>query len=176
MTDRVYTKAMIVDDWPLYKAMRIRALSLHSNYFLSDEEKAKAYPDERWQEPINHPYKEVFGLFDSNEMIGITGVFQMLDEDPSGETAVMAMSFIEPAYRGKGYSKLLYDARINWAVERPLLKKLKCGHREGNEASRRAMLSKGFELIGTDRIIFGDGSEDTEYIYMLDLEKLRGLG
>ena len=170
----IFIKAMTMQDWPLYKNMRIHALSMHSNYFLSDEKEAQAYPDERWQEPINHPYKEVFGLFDNKTMIGITGIFQLLDEDPSGETAVMAMSFIEPEYRGQGYSKLFYDARIQWALEKPLLKKLTTAHRSGNEASKKAILANGFKPIGTDIIRFGNGEEDTEYIYELDLEKMRG--
>lgn len=161
-------RAMGVDDWELYRDMRTRATREHPDFFLSNEEDSKALSKDDWLEPLLHPYKQVFGLFLEDEMIGITGIFQHKD-DPSGESTIMAMNYIVPEYRGHGYARYFYEVRIAWAKEVGVFKKLITCHRQGNEASRRAILAAGFVYTGTCTGIFGDGSEDVELSYEMVL-------
>ncbi len=165
-------RALTPEDWDIFRTMRICALKECPGVFLGKYEDAKNFPQEHWQETLDGQGKQVFGLFDNQELIGITAVFTWR-EDPSGETGVMAMSYIMPEYRGQGFSKLFYKARIEWAIHYRPFKKLAIGHREGNEPSRRAMLDHGFQYTGQDMIEWPDGVEDIEYNYELDLEKLR---
>ena len=81
------------------------------------------------------------------------------------------MSFIDKAYRGKGYSKLLYEARIAWIKEQNCFDQIRVSHRAGNETSRAANQSFGFKLKDKEMIEWPDGQKDFEYNYELDLRR-----
>jgi len=168
--ENIYIRALTPDDWQDLRTIRIRAVKKHTNVFLADPKDTEDKPKEHWQDVSGD--KQVFGLFDDQTLIGITGVFTWR-EDPDGHTGIMAMSYIEPAYRGKGYSALLYKARIDFSLEYKPWVKLRVSHRAGNEASRRAMIKHGFKLIGQKEINWPDGTRDLEYQYELDLKALR---
>ena len=116
--------------------------------------------------------KKIFGLFDKDKLIGITAVFTW-SKDPTGKTGIMAMNFIEPEYRGKGYSNFLYEACIIFAKNYFKWNKLTIGHRKGNEPSRKGMTNHGFQFKETEEIEWPDDTRDTEYRYELDLRGLR---
>ncbi|MGQ0527453.1 MAG: GNAT family N-acetyltransferase [Alphaproteobacteria bacterium] len=169
----VFIRELKPEDWQLLKIVRLKALQLHRGVYFGLYEDAAAFSDQEWRDHLNGGDKAVFGLFDGNSLIGITGVFTS-KHDPSGQTGVMAMSYIDPAYRGKTLSALLYKARIDWAVAYPKFKKLTIGHRADNESSKRAMLAHGFKFTVRELIFWPDGKEEWDYKYELDLEKLRG--
>lgn len=158
------------DEWQDLFRMRLKAVTDHPGYFMATPEHTKSHPPELWKKRISGEGQCVFGLFDQLNLIGITGIFTDREYDPSGATAHLVMSYIEPEYRGRGFSDLFYKARIEWARNQPHLKKLTTGHREGNEPSRRAMLRQGFQLIDKKLIDWPDGTQDLEYIYELTLK------
>lgn len=170
--DNIHLNALTPDDWQIFKNIRIRALQQNTRYFCCDPEKAKSYPKSYWTGTLDGQGKQVFGLFDERDLIGITAVFTH-KEDPNGKTGLMAMSFIERAHRGQGYSSRLYDARIDFAKEHTAWKRLIVSHRAGNSPSQRAILKNGFVPVGQEKIDWPDGTRDLEYKYELDLEKLR---
>lgn len=159
-------------DWQIFSAMRIKAVDMHTGLFQTHPDDARAEPPEVWKETLDGQGKQVFGVFDGENLIGITAVFTWR-EDPSGQSGVMAMSFLEPAYRGRGLAAELYKARIDFALSHKLWGRLVCAHRQGNEPSRRAMIARGFKHIETKEIDWPDGTRDIEHIYALDLETLR---
>ena len=116
--------------------------------------------------------KQIFGLFDGKTLIGITAVFTDR-EDPSGQTGVFAMSFIEPDYRGQGYADLYYKARIDFGVSYTPWTRLAVSHRADNEPSKRAILRHGFVFTGQKEKDWPDGKRLDEMMYELDLETLR---
>ena len=83
------------------------------------------------------------------------------------------MDYIDPSYRGRCLSKLLYQLRIDWARQHQPFKRLVISHREGNEASRRANQVFGFRYIGKEDIDWPDGVKAPDYLYELDMEALR---
>ncbi len=168
----IYIRALTPDDWEIFRALRIRAITLHTNYFLQHPDKAKELPVTHWQETLDGKGKQVFGLFDGQVLIGITAVFTWR-ADPKGATGFMAMSFIEPEYRGRGYSDLLYKARIDFAVKHHAWDRLIIGHRAGNKPSEAAIKKHGFKFVRTDEIEWPDGTKDTEYNYEMDLHAQR---
>ena len=168
----IYIRPLLPDEWELYRAIRTRAVCMHTGYYFADPEETKNRPDHFWKDGLDQNGKCVFGLFDDEKIIGLCGIFTW-NEDPSGKTGVMAMDFIDPEYRGKGLTDLLYKARIDFAIQHKAWKKLSIGHREGNEPSRRAMIKHGFELVETKDINWPDGSRDIEYLYELNLSELR---
>ncbi len=170
----VFLRVLNQDDVIEFRALRLKALEMHPGYFSSTLEDARNHPDSYWLETLDGKGKCVFGLFDSksDKMVGITAVFTWR-EDPSGKTGVMAMSYIAPEYRGKGYADLFYKARIDFAKEYEPWTQLTIGHRRGNERSRKAMLRHGFVFTESKTILWPDGAEDIEYNYEMDLLQLR---
>jgi RimJ/RimL family protein N-acetyltransferase len=108
----------------------------------------------------------VFGLFEGRKLIGITGVFTDRG-DSSGATAIFAMSFIEPEYRRRGLSRLLYEARLDWVRAQPQFERVVVTHRESNEASGHANQAFGFNRVGRESRTWPDGAVEDDIIYEL---------
>lgn len=170
VADGVFVRGLNSDEWEALLAVRLEAVTDYPNYFLSTPQQTLGLPKEEWQRRIDSDRSRIFGLFDGDALIGITGIYRSEDKP---ETAVMVMSYIKPAYRGHGYSKLFYKARIEWALQQDGLIRLEIGHRIGNDPSRHAMIAQGFQFTGTDEIDWPDGTRDTEYLYELDLASLK---
>lgn len=167
--DNIHIRQLLPEDWEHLRDVRLYALQHDPQYFGSNYAREAAFTPDIWQERLANPLSATFGLFKDSELIGITGILTCR-EDPKGETALMVMSFIKTEHRGQGYAKLFYEARIAWAKEQPHIKKIVVGHREGNEASRRANQRFGFEHIGQKMTSWPDGQEALEHSYMLKLE------
>lgn len=168
--DNVSVRALEHAHWQDLFKIRLEAVTKHPNYFLSSPEKTKELTEEDWKRRIKSDKSRVFGLFDGDKLVGITGIF-ISEEEPNA--ACLVMSYIKEDYRGRGYSKLFYEARINWAIEQNALEVIKVCHRDGNEPSKAAILKHGFKFTGTGDIDWPDGTRDTEYQYELDLAILR---
>lgn len=168
--NKYHTKQLKPCDWKRLRDMRLKALKECESMYLASYEKNKNFTENQWKNMISGPDKAVFGLFENENHIGIGAIYAS-QNDPSGKTAMLAMGFIVPEYRRQGLSHKLYEARIDWAKKHPIIEKLYASHREGNEASRKAMIEHGFKPDGKERIRFGDGQEDTDYSYALYLKK-----
>jgi RimJ/RimL family protein N-acetyltransferase len=166
-------RALTPDDWSIFRSLRLQALrETPGAYFSSHESEAKL-SEAAWKERLDGNRKCIFGLFDGgNDLIGIAAIFTWRD-DPTAQTGILAMDYVDARYRGRGLSRLLYQGRITWAIGQPHLTRLVISHRAGNEASRRAMLSSGFEYRGKRTIHWPDGVDAEEWNYGLDLEALR---
>jgi RimJ/RimL family protein N-acetyltransferase len=165
-------RALTAQDWEALRRIRLRALRVHPGVYLGSYKSAAARTEDEWQEMLDGKGKCIFGLFDRDQIIGLAAVFTSR-EDPSGQTGVLAVDYIDPLYRGRRLSKLLYQARIDWAKQYRPFKRLVISHREGNEASRRANQSFGFKFIGKEEIDWPDGTKAQDYLYELDLAGLR---
>ena len=164
----MFVRALNEKDWTMFKEMRLEALRLSPHTFSSTLEREAAYVDSHWRELLADSRCRIFGLFDGEEMVGLTGVFTDRS-DPCGQTAFFGMSYIREEYRGRGYSRLLYEHRLQWAVESGFFRRILVGHRGGNEASRRANQAFGFEYIGFEEKTFGDGRTDILHNYEVRL-------
>lgn len=167
MNNNISIRALHPNEWSLFRSIRLKALQMHQGNFSARYESHEKEPDSFWQDLLNGQGKQIFGLFDHGTLIGITSVFEedLVDGRKLGS---LHMSFIEPIYRGYNLSRLMYEARIKWAKEHGI-QSLYVSHRENNEASRKAMLNFGFELVRKDEIEWPDGQKAMDYIYKLDL-------
>jgi RimJ/RimL family protein N-acetyltransferase len=161
------------DDWETFRSARLKALKEHPGVYLSSYAVEAEASEAEWKGMLDGKGKCVIALFDDDRLIGFAGVFTWRG-DPKGKNGVLAMDYIEPSYRGRGLSRLLYQGRIDWALDQEQFAKLVISHRQGNEASRRANQAFGFEYVGRQKIRWPDGAEAEEWNYLLDLEKLRG--
>ena len=177
MPNEISLRALTQDDRRIFRSVRLQALQESPGVYLSSHENAVKLSEAEWKETLDGNRKCVFGLFDAAstkepKLIGIAAIFTWRD-DPTGRTGILAMDYVHPNYRGRGLSRLLYQGRIDWALDQPHLTRLVISHRAGNEASRRAMLSFGFEYQEQQTIRWPDGMDAEEWNYELNLENLR---
>jgi RimJ/RimL family protein N-acetyltransferase len=147
-------------DWATLRGFWLLGLANHPVYFGGQDGLADQ-PANYWQRAVAGPDHQMFGLFDGGRLIGITAAFAFA-EDQSGQTAIFGMSFIAPDWRGRGLSRLLYDARLAWIKTRPRFRRVILSHAISNEASRRAHRRYGFVLTDTVALA-GLGAEPEEY-------------
>ncbi len=155
-------------DWQAYKALRLEALRLHADVFGGSYETESALSDKDWKQLLSKPGQAFFGLYDDEKLIGSAGVFTDW-QDAKGKTALLVGSYIREAYRGQKLSHLLYAHRINWIINSGLFNRVVVGHKQGNEASRRANQAFGFEYTGHEERMWGNGSKGDLMIYEMRL-------
>jgi|SRR5579884_1480074 len=158
-------------DWQTLKLLRLEALRSEPHVFSRRYDDEAGRSDEEWQQIASNENagQQVFGLFAADEMIGITAIFTDR-EDPTGKTAVLAMSYLKPCYRRRGLSNLLYQARLDWARTQGTFASIRVSHRLSNAASRQANQRHGFtEITSVDRM-WPDGTAEPEVFYQLTLD------
>jgi RimJ/RimL family protein N-acetyltransferase len=165
-------KKLAQEDWEDFKSIRLESLQKEPDVFLSSFDAEKNLSDDNWKDQLTGDDFAIFGIYEDQKIIGVTSVFTWKG-DESGQTAILAMSYLNKKYRGQGLAQVMYNARIEWAVKQLQLKKIRVSHREGNEPSRRANQNFGFQYIGKELIIWPDGTEDWEHNYEINLEVLR---
>lgn len=138
------TRILKSDDWQTVKQIRLEALLLHPNFFAPSRDEFK-FAEEDWKERLSSSSSASFGLFNGkNEIIGFTGITRD-KEDPA--LAWLVSSYIQASYRRMGLTRLLYEARIQWAKDEKNIHTLVLHHREDNEASRMSHQKFNFEFI-----------------------------
>jgi RimJ/RimL family protein N-acetyltransferase len=167
---KISIRAMEPEDWEAVRKMRLAALKSSPGSYALPFDEVASWSEEFWRAEIKGNDHQIFGLFDGNELIGITAAFTWRG-DKSGKTALLAMSYIAPEHRGRGLSRRLYDARLNWIAEQPQFRKVIVGHRASNEASRRANQRYGFVQTGRTANTWPDGGVEDEIVYELVLDR-----
>lgn len=159
-------------DWEGLRAIRLQALRTERPFFHSCLEDELEKSESEWRALAGNGDDRqcVFGLFDGETLIGITGAFTDRD-DGAGRTARLGMTYIQPAYRGRGLTQLLYGARLAWIRARPHFTTACVSHRRANEPSGRAIRRHGFALAAITSRTWHDGAVDDELHYVLKLEQ-----
>lgn len=157
----IRVRRLTVDDWRENRAIRLEALSESPGNFFTSLAEAEARSDDQWRGMLMSATLVVFGLFDGDDLAGITAITR--GEDGTG---TLAMSYIRPAWRGRGLSGEFYRVRLAWAREHGLTRLL-VSHRADNEPSRRAMLAAGFRQVGSRPHVWPDGAEVADLQYEL---------
>jgi RimJ/RimL family protein N-acetyltransferase len=152
-------------DWRALRAVRLQALADQPGSFFRSLAEDEAEPDDHWRAMLTRPTAALWGAFDGDRMVGLTGAFTDRD-DPSGMTAAFGMTWLDPAYRGRGVSRLCYEARIGWARARGYAR-IHVGHRASNAASAAAMRRAGFRPIRREPHLWPDGMWEDDVIYEL---------
>ncbi len=166
----IHLRRWSAEDWETLRRMRIEAVTAHSNFFLFSAYVESARDESHWVTMLSEPNKRaVFGLYDGEDCIGLTGAFRW-KESPE-DTVILGMSYIRPEYRGLGLSALFYEARIAWAKSQDGITRLIVSHKHGNDSSRAANQKFGFQHYETEPVTFGDGSTALDYRYELKLER-----
>jgi RimJ/RimL family protein N-acetyltransferase len=155
-------------EWEMFRDFRLSALRAAPGVFSGRYEDSLARRPEKWQAMIGGDDHQVFGLFDGRVLVGITAVFQS-DGDATGASAMLAMSFILPAYRGRQLSRLFYETRLAWVRARPRFRRVLVSARASNAASRRAIERYGFIETGRVPRVWPDSTTEDEILFELQI-------
>lgn len=145
--------------------MRLEALQMEPGMFCSNYAFEMNMGDAAWLNRLTDPGRATFGLFYHNEPVGITAIATIKDKPG---TADMIQSYIRKEHRGKGLSRLLYDARLEWAKQHEL-KQLVIGHRKNNITSKAANQHYGFRYTHSEPRTWPDGTTEDILYYVLEL-------
>ncbi len=157
-------------DWREFREIRLKALQSDPKVFGSHYGREKNYSKQDWKEWIGAKNQAIFFIYDDEKPIGMTGIY-IPQDTVTKTTAVLWGSWLEPEYRRKGISDLMYKARINWAKKQPELKRIEVSHRESNVASKYANQKHGFRLVKEEDKVWHDGISEKDVIYELILKK-----
>lgn len=161
-TDGYHIRPLTASDLSAYRQMRLEALQNHPGFFGNSHAKEASMSEEQWLERLTSAGRCCFGLYDRDELIGITGI--VIENDKG----YLTQSYIRKLHRGKGLSRLLYEARINWAKVHGL-KQLLVGHRASNLISKAANQHFAFKFSHTEPRNWPDGCTEDMVYYVLDL-------
>jgi GNAT superfamily N-acetyltransferase len=153
--------------WEEYKSIRLRALKTNPKMFGSNYAKESTYSKNDWISLLENGFRGIFALYHDKSVVGLSGV-AIRKENPT--TAIFFASFIEPTHRGKGLSKLLYEARMEWARQKQC-SLITVSHRSGNKISEAAIKSFGFKYTNAEEVNWPDGKRAEELTYVLELNK-----
>ena len=167
--DGFVIRPLVSDEWKILRDFRLHALQTEPGVFSSNFNKEKQYSEDEWKNWLTPTNRCTFGLFNSKEIVGITGIITS-QEHP--ESAILIASYIKQEFRGQKLSYLFYKARLSWASERPELKKILVSHRESNEASRRANQTFGFHPTTRQTKTWPDGKTEDQIFYELPTSEI----
>ena len=160
-------RELVASDWHALRDLRLHALRTEAGLFFSNYEAEAGHSDAQWLALASGDEKhQLFGLFDGDHLVGMTGVFADRD-DPSGHTAALGMSYIRPEYRGRGFAAMFYEVRLAWARARPHFRRAVVGHRRSNTASRRMIERFGFCWTRSRPNHWADGTDEEHVGYEL---------
>lgn len=154
------------EDLEAYKWIRLEALKTEPGNFGNSHTKESSFEECVWLDRLSNPDSACFGLYSKDKLIGLTGIFH--DPQKPGE-AYLTQSYIRKEHRGKGLSRMLYEARIQWAKEKGL-NNLLVGHRKSNSASHAANQAFGFIYSHSELRTWPDGSKEEMQYFRLKLE------
>lgn len=167
--DGIQIRPLTAVEWPAYKAIRLKALESDPKFFGETYDEAKAKLDDDWQRHLTEAHRVVFGVFIHDKLVGMTGI--VVDkEDPTGATAKLWGSWLEPAWRGKGIARKMYEARINWARAQPGIRRVIVSHRKSNLVSKRANQHWGFKFTHAAERVWPGNQKETEFFYELSVK------
>jgi RimJ/RimL family protein N-acetyltransferase len=159
-------KQFQASDWQAYRAIRREALINHADRFGGTLEQEDQNTESDYKRFLSDHNCAFFGLYDDAEVVGSTAIFTDREHE---RTAILAGSYIREAYRGQKLSRLFYQARIDWARGHGGFDRIEVGHRQDNEASRKANQAFGFTWIAQKMHRFGDGKDDVLHVYEMRL-------
>lgn len=135
--------ALTVDDWPLWRQLRLRALAESPAAFGSTlaEWSGAGDREERWRGRLHSVAHNVIAML-GGEAVGMASG----TEPVAGEVELLSM-WVAPEARGRGVGEALIDAVVAWASSQGA-RGVALDVREGNLAAIRLYTRMGFADVG----------------------------
>lgn len=154
------------DDWFNFSQIRLTALLADPKVFGSNYEKESQMTEAEWRSRLQANDNAILLILDDETPIGMTGV-SIDRNDPAKKTALLWGTWLEPHFRRKGLSDLMYRTRIDWAKAQPTVEKIVVSHRASNPSSKYANRKQGFVFTHKIEKVWTDGATEDEIFYEL---------
>ena len=158
------------NDWREFSQIRLKALKTDPEVFGSNYESESKFTESDWRSRLQSNDSAVFMIFAVDTPIGMTGV-SLWREDETNRTAIFWGSWLEPDFRRKGLSEMMYRARLDWVKKRPTIERIIVSHRASNVASKYANQKHGFVFTRTHEKIWADGEIEDEVCYEMKINE-----
>lgn len=156
-------------DWREFSQIRLQALQSDPQVFGSNYKREAKFTEADWRERLRAKDNAIFLIHAGDAPIGMTSV-SIDRDDPTGKTALLWGSWLARSFRGKGFSKLMYQTRIEWAKAQPKVERIIVSHRASNLASGRANQKHGFVVTHKTEKTWTDGITEDEIFYELRIK------
>ena len=157
-------------DWRMLRDLHLRALRADPGVFGSSYAKEVKYSPRRWRIYLASRDNAVWGVFDDGKPVGMTGI-NMDRHDPTRRRAILSGPWLDPAYRGRGLARKMFQTRVSWALRHPYCEIIVVSHRAGNAASQAAALRQGFTFTHAMPKHWPDGATADNVFYKLVLNE-----
>lgn len=142
---QVLVRPFRIDEWRLFRALRLAALAESPGAFASTSEREAAFDDGTWQDRVAASEAKVSFLAElAGEPVGVA--HGQLDATRASQAWLMAM-WVSPTRRGVGVGAALVEAVSSWASARGATR-LALQVTEGNRAAEALYASRGFRPTG----------------------------
>ncbi|AOK08479.1 GNAT family N-acetyltransferase [Burkholderia sp. AU28942] len=141
-----------------FRSVRLHAIDTSPTSFLPTRDEEAGIPVEEFATRITPSgVQAVFGAFDDDTLIGITGVRRDTRAKVAHKALIWGV-FVASAYRGRGVAQSLLDAATAHAAQTWSCTQLTLCVNEINRSAERLYASQGFVRFGTElRALFVDG-------------------
>ena len=160
------------DAWAEYRHLRLQALRDAHGFIGGNLSLEREWSEADWRAAIHAPGRATWLLWIDGRPVGMTG---LCVDDPDYGRGVVAFraSWIDPAHRGRGFTRHFHDVRLSWALHETACAFAVVSHRTGNTPAEQAIRHAGFRHVATAAADWPDGARAHEVIYELDLTRLR---
>ena len=153
--------------WSEYKDLRLEALKTDPQAFGSSYENTLLHPNVVWQARL----EAVIGsdrnwlLFaeEANTLIGMIGASR------EAATANIVSVYVAKPARGRGISKMLLARMIDGITKSGAVKIVQLTVNKDQTPALTLYRSFGFEIVGDEEVLMGDGLMHTEYVLQKEL-------
>jgi RimJ/RimL family protein N-acetyltransferase len=139
------------EDCAAYRSCRLDALRDSPNSFASSYEEEAQMSDEaiRARFAAHPPESAVFGAFDGERIIGLTGIFREERKKRSHKMYIVSV-FVQPEYRGQKIGSRLVETAIAHARDVDGVERIDLALESTNAAAKSLYASFGFQSWGTE--------------------------
>ena len=133
-----------IQDWALWKEIRLEALKLHPEAFGSSYEEESLWEDEQFKHNLYKNY--VFGAFVNDKLVGVSGFF-ILEPQKLKHRALLFAVYVRKENRGHGIAGQLLKEIITLARQSVI--QLHCTVITENKGALKLYQNHGFQIYGT---------------------------
>ena len=152
--ESIAVRVLHVEEWPLYRSVRLAALADSPEAFGSTLGREQAFTTDVWQARLTR--RNIFIAEDGGAACGLIGI---APRDP--DTAEVVSMWVHPTARGRGVGDLLVLAALEWARNHDV-PEVHLWVAEGNLHAERLYARHGFHRTGTKQPI-RDGEDGLEF-------------
>jgi ribosomal protein S18 acetylase RimI-like enzyme len=163
-----------VERWREFRELRLRALRTDPAAFGQSLAVASDHPDELWRSRLQDVHDGISWIAFAERLgnlVGMLGAFQTQDDRDRRNATIWGV-FVDGDERGHGTGHALLSALLDQLTSAGLLTAKLTVNRE-QIAAVRLYERHGFQIVGHETAILGDGQEHDELIMELLVPKSR---